>query len=575
MPKLARRHAAGGLALLFLAAAPLPAASPRDELLRYVPDDVGLCLVLQDLRGHTARLLSSPFVASLRSSPMGAALGQNQGATHLAQVQAKLQGQFGLDWERLRDDVLGEAVVFAYRPGPPGRPEQDQSLVLVRARDAKALAELVEHFHRRQQEAGQLKLTEREYEGIRYYRRIDKKETNYYYLRGPVLIFSGQEEMLRQALACGRSAQAGAEPFVTKRLRELGLEQALFVLWLNPRSLDAAFEARAAQATSAEAPKRRAIALYWKALTSVGLAVALDRELSVSLALRGRLDQLPSSARRFLERASGPSEVWRAFPDNSLLALGARIDAAALFEVVGDFMSKDSRDSLTGQLNRLLGATLGKDFIKDVLPALGPDWGLCVLAPPAQEKGWAPQVLFALRVLPGPAVAPVDKALLSAVNTSAMLAVFAHNQQHPDRPLSLQVAVQGNQEIKYLQGERCFPPGLQPAFSLQGGYLVLATSLEIVRRFGIPTAAGAGPNAAFPLLRVSFKDCRAYLKDRREPLAQALAEKNNVPKEEAARWLDGVQHGLELIDRLELRQRTTPGQVTFTLTLRPARPLKK
>ena len=32
-----------------------------------------------------------------------------------------------------------------------------------------------------------------------------------------------------------------------------------------------------------------------------------------------------------------------------------------------------------------MGAALGKDFAKEVLPALGPDWGLCVLAPPPQD----------------------------------------------------------------------------------------------------------------------------------------------------------------------------------------------
>jgi hypothetical protein len=31
---------------------------------------------------------------------------------------------------------------------------------------------------------------------------------------------------------------------------------------------------------------------------------------------------------------------------------------------------------------------------------------------------------------------------------------------------------------------------------------------------------------------------------------------------------------LELVDRLELRQRTAAGQVTFTLTVQPARPLR-
>ena len=54
---------------------------------------------------------------------------------------------------------------------------------------------------------------------------------------------------------------------------------------------------------------------------------------------------------------------------------------------------------------------LGKDLIKDVLPNLGPDWGLCVTAPPAKDKTWFPQVTLAMAVAPGPGTAPVDEAL--------------------------------------------------------------------------------------------------------------------------------------------------------------------
>ena len=32
-----------------------------DELLRYVPEEVGFCVVVQDLRGHYANLRASPF----------------------------------------------------------------------------------------------------------------------------------------------------------------------------------------------------------------------------------------------------------------------------------------------------------------------------------------------------------------------------------------------------------------------------------------------------------------------------------------------------------------------------------
>ena len=55
-------------------------------------------------------------------------------------------------------------------------------------------------------------------------------------------------------------------------------------------------------------------------------------------------------------------------------------------------------------------------------------------------------------------------------------------------------------EIKYLANDKAYPPGLQPAFALKGGYLVLASSPEAIRRFTPPTGRtpsiwrGIGPS---------------------------------------------------------------------------------
>src|SRR3954451_2545324 len=67
----------GGLSTACLLAAPAArgADGPRDELLRYVPEGVGFCVVLQDLRGHGAAFLASPFLEQLRRSPLGESLG--------------------------------------------------------------------------------------------------------------------------------------------------------------------------------------------------------------------------------------------------------------------------------------------------------------------------------------------------------------------------------------------------------------------------------------------------------------------------------------------------------------------
>src|SRR5215472_11721207 len=64
--------------LLFTAIHLLPPAycraAPRDDLLRLVPDDVGFCLVISDLRTHTDKLHDTPWIKAVRQSRLGQAL---------------------------------------------------------------------------------------------------------------------------------------------------------------------------------------------------------------------------------------------------------------------------------------------------------------------------------------------------------------------------------------------------------------------------------------------------------------------------------------------------------------------
>jgi hypothetical protein len=220
-------------------AAPLLAASPRDELLRFVPDDVGFCFVLQDLRVHAADLAASPFIEQLRLSPAGAALRASKEIKQLDTVDKYLHQTLGVGWEQLRDDVFGEAIVFAYRPGPPDKPEQEQGLMLLRGRSDEVLSRLVEKINQAQKKDGSLtEIQEVQYANTTYYRRVEPKQTNYYCLRGPVFLFTSQEETLRRAIDLDR-ATGDAEPMLARRLREVGADRAVLALWLNPRAFDA------------------------------------------------------------------------------------------------------------------------------------------------------------------------------------------------------------------------------------------------------------------------------------------------------------------------------------------------
>src|SRR5207248_4320466 len=137
--------------------------------------------VLRDLRGHAVALQSSPLAEHLRASPFGPALKATPEWRQLEKANRFLEKFLGLRAEQLRDDILGDAVVLAYRAGPPDKPQQEQGLVLVRAREVKSLATLVERINQFHKESGDLKkIEEREHNGVKYFRRAERKEENFY-----------------------------------------------------------------------------------------------------------------------------------------------------------------------------------------------------------------------------------------------------------------------------------------------------------------------------------------------------------------------------------------------------------
>ena len=143
----------------------------------------------------------------------------------------------------------------------------------------------------------------------------------------------------------------------------------------------------------------------------------------------------------------------------------------------------------------------------------------------------------------------------------------------PVRSLKQMVTAQDKVEVKYFVNDKRFPPGFQPAYAVKDGYLLLTSTPEAVRSFKVEQPRAAAEDT--PILRASLKGLRDYLKERREPLLDYLAEKNRVPREEAMRRLDGLRLGLQFLERIELTLRTEPGQVNFTLRVQTTQALRK
>src|SRR6266581_203664 len=88
-PDISRLSLAALLLVAF--ALPIRAGSPRDDLLRLVPEDVGFCLAIQDLRGHSDAFLRSPFTKKWWESPIGKAISSAPEHKKLIEFEAQLK----------------------------------------------------------------------------------------------------------------------------------------------------------------------------------------------------------------------------------------------------------------------------------------------------------------------------------------------------------------------------------------------------------------------------------------------------------------------------------------------------
>lgn len=548
----------------------LSAAEPREELLRLVPEDVGFCLLVQNLRGQSAALLNSPFVKQWRASPWGRALATAPETAKLIGADQHLQKYLHVGWARLRDDILGDAVVLAYRPGPPGKPEQDQGVVLVRARDPQLLADLVERINNLQRQSHDLEaLEERRFDGATYFCRQERNNKSYYYIRGPILAFSRQEGLLRETLS--RSVHAtDIEPALLRHLQRCGVAEDFAALWVNPRAFDAHIEARAKQTSDPAHAIFQAVLSYWKPLEGIALSASLhERDFELKLALVARRERMPPAVRPAFDGHARPSALWQRFPDDAIVAMAGRFNAAAWAQWIGDFLSPSARQQVHQVLARGPGAALGKDIETDVLPYLGPDWGFCLLPPSEANKSWIPDGVALLQVRPDGKTPPLGQVLLGGMNTLASLAVFGYNGNH-DRPIVLRTTMQGGTETKYLSGGD-LPAGVEPAYAFADDYLMFGSSPAALGRLHLHRTASNVDTTEIPLLRLSVRGLRRYLNAHLDTLAAHVAENDHISQAQALRRLKDASETCRLFDRLEIVERSVPGRLATVLRISTAR----
>lgn len=555
--------------LLLVLTGVAPAASPRDELLRLVPPDAGFVVVVQDLRANAARWQASPWLAKLKQTKLGRAVAHDMAATALAEIDRELIKEVGQPWAKLRDDVVGDAVVFVYRPGPPENPEAEEALVLIHARDPAAAGSLFAHLDKQQTKAGKLKSTTELKHGDRAYRkrvRVDEP-AEFQYQNGSFVAFGTGETLLKKVIDAQRQPAQGP-PALVGHFQRLGVDAAAAVWWINPRSFDAAMAAKSKKAAGPEAAVLNAVATHWKALEGAALFFDARDDTRLGLALSVQSDKLPPATRVFFGEWAKPSMLLAAFPEDALLTLTGRVALPPLMEMGSQIMTEQARSEMRANVRRTFGAALGSDVLGALPERLGPDWGVCVTAPKPGEEHY-PCVTAAVRLSQQPGDPPVVQRVLDGLNALGIGAALAFNARQPD-PVMPHSQRLGDVDVRYFAGGG-LPKGLRPAFAWKGGFLVVASSPDAIGRFTPPSDAPTLTDGEVPLLKVALRGWAQYLRQQGSEAVVTIAVRRGADAPTVKAHVGNIAEVLDLFSGLDVTLRPEAGRSVLTARLRPAK----
>ena len=559
--------------LASLAITQLTRAEPTRDLLRSVPPESTLCFVAQDWKTHAPKIIASPFVAKLKRSELGKSILNPDALDKIAALETILTGTLHLTVDELRDDILGDAIIYAYRPGPAGKPDDDAGILMLKARDPKKLTGLIDRFNEAQKESGELKtLTEKSAGKLAYFHReLADGAGEFYFLRDGVFAFSRDEPFLKQALGL-QATQPKVAPLLDA-YDKLKLSKVALAAIFNPRALDAELKARI-DATKDE-PGRAFLKQFsrvWNATQSAAIGVELGSDIELSIHASFDPKTVPPELKPFLGTPKA-SSLWAQIPTDALFALAGRLDLPRLIDLGQTFLSEPGLKGFRELLEKQIAPAVGKDAFPELLKSLGPDWGVWLTAPGKAAKSALPELTVALRVrAPDSRDNTLGDALKLGLNFAFQLFRVDYNRAHDDQFTLLEIKDDGG-PIHHLENAKLLPPGVRPAFAQRGDFFLLATSPEAIQRFD--PKKHALPADETPFLRIGWKGLEQYLRTHGEDVAKLFAGITGKSIADVIKEFRELQTIIELLDTLDVKQSGTVDSTKWTLKLKLAAPLMK
>ncbi len=520
------------------------AAGSTESLLRLLPPDTSFTLSVDDLRGHYGTIVASPLARGIRELPAVQALLKSEQYEAFQQARSQIEEALQVDWDRFRDDILGDAVVLSFHMPAGAGPDGGRGLVMVRPRDKALMVRFMEAFNRTQKSSGELRdIQENRHGGQTYFTRTyaDGRPADHYFLLDDgTFAWSNSAEQLIEILK--RNSDSGLPSLWTDPLaREVreSLPSGSFIrLALHPGFLVRFLEALPDSDKPGEARAAGSIRGYFRALRYVGLSVEWKDGLLVHT--RESLDpsKLEGWLKQWLTRKSAPTELLRKIPQTAVALSSIQFDFSAIADYLDGFVPENDRWQLENILTAVRGIALDQDVRKAVLPALGPRLVAYADGFDYPSKGAGVPMVAALGLASGNGAPQVAASVRNALRT--MLAVIALDNSRRGAQLHLNTTQVDGQEVTTFGNARVYL-----AYSVLPDQLVVSNNPGAAVRYikSPPTdwldSAGAGKlSVAGSLAYVDLAALAELATRHRDGLAKRSAQRRGGSIESAGDDLD-------------------------------------
>ena len=512
------------------------ADGPADDLLKLVPADSGLTLAVEDLRDHAREVGESPLIQNLRRLPAVQTWLASERFRKFERAGRDVRAALGVSIGQVRDEVLGDAVILALKPGPVDKPDQARGLLLARPRDRALVESMLKRLNDAQIKSGELVGVDGKTSGpVRYAVRQFKpglRPNEYYvHLDGGAFAWSNSEEMILGVIDRKTKGEPGLgdDPEFRKVRRGLP-ERPLASLFVNPRLLE---RAMADSPRSGQPAQDRVAAMMVRYVAAVARAgVALEWRDGFVLHSHEVIvpDKLDPWLKRWLTRPPSPVSLPDQLPSSAIAVVSSNLDFEAFREAARELTPDDVRPSLDNIRLGLQGILLGRDPVTEVLPRLGPGTLLYLDVEP--KRGVRPH--FSLVGVVGWSDPPGADDLAAPID-NALRTAFAFYALDPKRATAhLRVQDQAIGDVRLTE----LTDGLKVwlAYRADRNRLVVGNSPDAVARFATgqpPSTLSAVRSKYFPEAEtfaiVDIERLSQEIGALQGPIARGLAARSKRP----------------------------------------------